>query len=282
MNDCKKCHDLFVEALYEELNAEQKHFFTEHLQLCDKCKTEYTKMSASLKIMDKRVRPEPGQAFWNGYTNRLFQRMEDKKIFDEKSEPWWRTFGRTLSSTPRWAYQAIAALLLVAVGIFIGRMIFSPSITEIQSSQQITSIQTQQAHRADLAHRTQNYIERSKLILLALINFDPEIDDPYALNLPYQKQVSTELVQEASYLKGELGEYDQERMQSLVADLEMILLQIANLESEYDLRAIDLVKEGVERGGILLKINITDIRQSIKKEKRTMPLRKASDKILGI
>jgi len=102
------------------------------------------------------------------------------------------------------------------------------------------------------------------------------------LNLPYQKQISTELVQEASYLKGELGEYDQERLQSLVADLEMILLQIANLESEYDLRAIDLVKEGVERGGILLKINITDIRQSVKKQKRTMPLRKASDKILGI
>ncbi len=62
----------------------------------------------------------------------------------------------------------------------------------------------------------------------------------------------------------------------------MILLQVANLESEYDLNAIDLVKEGVERGGILLKINITDIRQSIKKEKRTMPIRKVSDKIRGI
>ncbi len=282
MNDCKKCRDLFIEAFYEELNAGQKHFFTEHLQICDRCKHEYAQMTASLKIMSKRSRPEPGKAFWNGYTNRLYQRMEDEKLLEERSDPWWRTFGRTVSSAPRWTYQAIAALLLVAVGIFIGRMVFSPSITEIQQAQQISSIQTQQAHRADLILRTQNYIDRSKLILLALINFDPETEDPYALNLPYQKQVSTELVQEASYLKGELGDYDQKRLQSLVADLEMILLQVANLESEYDLNAIDLVKEGVERGGILLKINITDIRQSIKKEKRTMPIRKVSDKIRGI
>ena len=109
-------------------------------------------------------------------------------------------------------------------------------------------------------HRSQDYIERTKLILLALVNFDPSIEDPYALDLPYQKQVSRELVEEASFLKKELAESDQGRLENLVTSLEIILLQIANLESENDLEAIEIVKEGINNRGILMEINLTDLR----------------------
>jgi hypothetical protein len=70
------------------------------------------------------------------------------------------------------------------------------------------------------------------------------------------------LVREANYLKNELAESDQERLESLIANLEIILLQIANLESENDLVGIELVKDGIDRQGILMEINLTDLRLS--------------------
>ena len=47
-----------------------------------------------------------------------------------------------------------------------------------------------------------------------------------------------------------------------MTDLEVILLQIANLETEYDLPTIEMVKSGVDRRGVLLKINIEEMRKN--------------------
>ena len=276
MSDCKKCRELFAEALYKELDAEQKNFFKNHLLLCPKCKSEYDEMASTLKVMDKRIRPEPEQAFWHDYENRLAKRMEDEAQM-QKPESWWQRFIRNLSYTPKWAFQTTASLLLIILGIFIGRTVFSPPVPELQQAKKMASTISKPELQTQLIYRAHNYIERSKLIFLALINFDPETEDYYALDLPYQQKVSKELVQEASFLREELARYDQRRLQNLIIDLEVILLQIANLESEHDFEAIELVKRGVDSRGILLKIHFTDIRQSTKKGKKTMPAKKASN-----
>jgi len=270
MSDCKKCQSLFLEAFYEEMNAEQQHFFKDHLSVCEKCTSSFEEMKSTLLFMDKRVRPEPGKAFWDLYEERLAQRIEKEEILQPERESLRKKFSRTFIPVPKWAYQAAAALVLIAAGIFIGRMVFLPSAQELQQASQQPGLTTPQQPGTELVNRTQNYIERSKLILLALVNFDPTTEDPYALDLPFQQQVSKELVQEASYLKRELAESDQERLENLIIDLERILLQIANLESENDFEAIELVKEGVNNRGILMEINFADLRRSIRRGKSSM------------
>lgn len=279
MSDCKKCQALFADALYEELNAEQRHFFKDHIQVCEKCKSEFAEMTSTLRIMNKRIRPEPGQAFWDNYENKLAKRMQEEKTLEAKSESRWRRFIRTLNLAPKWAYQTTAALLLIILGIYIGRMMYSPSASEIQQARQLAGFVSQPEPGIELISRTQNYIEHSKLILLTMTNFDPETEDPYALNLPYQQQVSRELVHEASFLKKELADSDQRRLQNLITDLEVILLQIANLESEHDLEAVELFREGVNIQGILLRIHFTDVRQTIKRGYKTIPAAKAQNKL---
>jgi hypothetical protein len=198
--------------------------------------------------------------------------MEDEKTLTPKSESWWRAF----TFVPKWAYQTAVALLLVSLGVFFGRMVFSPPVSDTKQAHRPGLI-SQQGPGVELASRTQNYIERSKLMLLAIVNFDPETEDSYALNLPYQQQISKELVQEASYLKSKLADSGQRRLENLIADLEVILLQIANLESEYDFEAIDIVKEGVSRRGILMQINLTDIRRSIQKRNKSKSTQQPSN-----
>lgn len=226
-------------------------------------------MEAVLRFTGKRIRPEPPEEFWDSYEERLEQRIETTEALTVDRQSLWRSLGRRLYTVPKWTYQAAVAVALIVIGVYIGRTLFSPRITGVQLASQRPELTTPQQPETTLIRRSQDYIERSKLILLALVNFDPSIEDPYALNLPYQKQVSKQLVEEASHLKKELGESDQERLENLIASLEIILLQIANLESENDLDAITFVRDGINRRGILLEINLTDLRLSMNKGKKS-------------
>ncbi|HEY4490640.1 MAG TPA: hypothetical protein VI958_01525, partial [Acidobacteriota bacterium] len=104
------------------------------------------------------------------------------------------------------------------------------------------------------------FLERSETVLLALVNFDPDQEATETLNLGRQKALSQQLVREASYLQGQLKQPENRKLQKLVSDLQVILLQIANLEEKQDFPEIDLVKGGVDRKGILLKINLEQMR----------------------
>jgi hypothetical protein len=270
MNECKKCRSLFLEYFYGELDPLKKKFFDDHLLACEKCKSQFEEMEAVLQFTGKRVRSEPPEEFWGSFEKKLERRIEIEESSGTERESIREIRRRRFSIAPKWAYQTAAAVVLIIIGVFIGRELFSPSISGLQHASRQSGIATSQQPEITLVNRSQAYINRSKLILLALVNFDPSTEDPYALDLPYQKQVSRELVEEASFLKKELAESDQERLENLIAGLEIILLQIANLESERNFEAIELVREGINRRGILMEINLSDLRLSMKKGDRSM------------
>jgi hypothetical protein len=262
MNKCKKYRSLFLEYFYGELDSPKKQFLEDHISVCKKCRSRFAEMEAVLQFTGKRIRPEPPEEFWDAYEARLGQKIEKEEASEIERKSVKEKPGRRFHVVPKWAYQAVGAAALIIIGVFIGRTFYSPSIPGVQHASQQSDLATQPQPEAILVHRSQNYIERSKRILLALVNFDPSIEDPYALDLPFQKQASRELLLEANYLKNELAESDQERLENLIGSLEMILLQIANLESENDMESIELVRDGIDRRGILMEINLTDLRLS--------------------
>jgi hypothetical protein len=274
MTECQKCQGLVIEALYNELNPEEKSFFNAHLEACPRCAAEYEEMSAALRIMKKRERRDPGQGFWDGYWEKLQARLERREAWRPGPLRGWKKLFRPFEAAPKWAYQVAAALALVAIGVIAGRILLSPPAPPVQQAQQGQSVSAP-SQQADAVLRAQNYFDRSKLILLALVNYDPKTQDPYGLDLPRQKQVSRELVNEADYLKEELKDPSQRRLRELVTDLETILIQIANLESQNDLAAVELVKEGVENRSVLLKINLSEMEGGIQKGKKDEPVSKA-------
>lgn len=269
---CKQCKDLFDEAFCQELNKEQKLFFENHLQECPKCRSEFKEANAMLNFMKKRVRKEPGPVFWDDYREKLHDRMERENLLHTKSKKKQETFFQFFQSfnlSPRWVVQAAAALVLVVIGIFIGREIFPPAKapgTQLEPSPVLVS---GYEPGTKLYQSTHNFIERSKVILLAMTNFDPKTEDSYILNLPYQQRISRELLRQARGLKNELDDLRQRQLTDLISDLEIILLQVANLDSDSDTSAIELVKNGVKIRGILFEIQLTDIRQSINKKKKS-------------
>lgn len=259
MRDCKQCRGLLVEALYGELSPKQEKLFKNHIGACPSCAAEFKALTQVLETMGKRVRPEPGQDFWDGYWDRLSQRMEEEKAIPETSRSGGKALSRSWNLAPRWSFQAAAALALIVAGILIGRAIFSPPRVPVEVARQGVPRPALPPEESDPLLRARSFVDRSKLVLLALVNYNPKSEDPYGLDLPLQKQISQELVGQAGDLRTDLKEPGQRRLRELVTDLETILLQIANLDSKNDLEAVEFVKQGVENRGIFLKINLSEI-----------------------
>lgn len=261
MNNCRKCRAMFFEGLYNELNQEQKNRFEAHLDSCPECAAEYKKISTTMGVMNQRTRTEPDQFFWNSFWDKLADRMEADDESVSRISAWWQRFWQGIYFQPSWAYRIATAVALIALGVFIGKFYFGRPVTEQVETAHTVQVPPTAVEQAALQQRTDRYIERSKVLLLGLINFDPDSEDIYALDMPYQKQISRELIHEANSLKEELNDPAQQQLRELIEDLKITLLQIANLESEHDLAGIELVKSGVDRRGIMLKINLEKMQE---------------------
>lgn len=252
MSDCQKNQEMMVEALYNELADDSKANFDAHLQSCPDCARQYQQMAETLQIMSQREAVEPDEAFWAGYSERLSERLESKldTVLQTKRP----------IRLPRLTLRVGAVAALLMVGIFLGKWIWTDEQPGRLVSDTEVSTQDQTDTEAVLIdNRVQSYLQKSQVLLLALANFDPQTDDAITLNLPIQKRISESLVREASYLKTALDDPAQIRLRELVADLEIILLQIANLENEHDLEAVEMVRKGVDKQGVLFRIDLSKI-----------------------
>jgi len=248
MINCRTSKDRMIEALYGELGPSEKERFDEHMRSCQECASEYSVLGATLRLMDKRERPDPGPEFWDGYWDRLSRR----KVWEEAGEAPRTSIGarlvRALSGIPRWSYQAAGAAALLLVGILIGSRLITPPAP--------VSTATRGAVESGAVMQAGNFIERSKILLLGLVNYDSATEDAYAFDLGRKKTMSRELAAEAPAIRSALNERGQKRLRDLVSDLELIMMQIANLGSGQDVEGIEFIKQGVDRRGIFFKIDL--------------------------
>lgn len=317
MKDRSIHEEVVAKALFDTLDESERRAVEAHLAACAACAEEVRALRGVLAVTAERVRPEPPPAFWDGYARRVEERLaarmeaERQASWSGRLDAWRRSAAAALTlPVPRWTYQLAAAVVLVGLGVLIGKAYFgapagdTPAVVEhhppapppdtpppdepepatdepapVASPEAATADrgapvpQTAPARRpaapapdegnvrpAMLETRARHYMDRSKVLLLGLVNFDPSADDPAALDLPRRQAAARRLVDEAAPLKDDLAAADEQRLRELVADLEVILLQIANLEAEHDVPAIEMVRSGVDRRALLLKINVEQMR----------------------
>lgn len=251
MSDCQKFEDQFVDALYGELDPSNQQALDEHLKQCSRCSELFASMQKTLNIMDGREHPELPDEYWKQYDDSLRKRMADAKPENVR----WHSFGKI----PGWVLKAAAAFILIGVGVLIGRYYMTPT-TQPQIAETRPTPSTVQ--RVSMDPETERFLERSQVLLIGVVNLEPDADGSYPADLTTQKKVSRDLIQEASVIKTNLKGPDKRRLNELVSDLELILLQIANLETENDQPEIEMVKSGVDRKGVLFKINLEQMRMS--------------------
>lgn len=267
--NCRECEDRMVDALYGELDGGQLALLESHVESCDACGRLYAEMRETLGVMEGRERPDPGQAWWDGFYNRLTARMENEER--ERGGRGW--LGRLLpgfSQTGlRWAYRGVLAAALVVLGAVAGRLILPGSETMVPTGTVMTENQTPPPVETRVAEAApeacaRQYIEDSKVLLLALVNVDPDTEGEYLADWAPQRRKSSELLVQAASLKHDLDRPEQRRLRELVAELELILMQIANLETTGDLEAVDVIRGAVSEQDVLLKINLEEMRSGVR------------------
>jgi hypothetical protein len=269
MTRCRHWKKHIPEAVYRDLDPETREKLERHLAVCKSCAEIYSEMAALVRKMDVRPAPDRPAEFWESYWDRLEERMahEAERSLGAQARNRSGAF-----QIPRWAYGAVGAVVLLALGIFIGRTFLRPREDLSVASRQIPSVTAPGEQRAveagpaatPLAVQASRYLKRSRTLLLAVINSDPRDGEFSSLSLPLQKKTSNELLQEATVLKKGLGSSDR-RLERLVSDLEMILLQIANLKSDSGTSDVEIIRAGIESKDILFKINLSEIRRSAAK-----------------
>ncbi len=273
--NCREFEELIVDALYGDLDADARKQFDAHAESCPACAKGLAEMRSTLAVMDARRRPDPGQAYWDGYWNRLsvrVARMESVEA-DRRAGGWrgW-LFPRLSPQGLRWAYRGALAVALVVFGAVVGRMLLPAGGPEPQRAPGTGIVQapaddavTNRAPSPSIAAVSaeacaREYINDTQVLLLGLVGFNPEVDGEYLADWSAQKVRSRELIVQASSLKGELKNPDQRRLRDLVTELEFILLQIAALETTGDLESVELIQSSVKDRGVLLKINLEKLR----------------------
>jgi hypothetical protein len=276
MNNCNKFKLLFDDAFFGELSNEDKNLLDRHLENCTDCRIEFNQNTAMLSTLSEKKTDEPAPGFWENYSSNLQRRMESEGLLSKagaskrsalrKNLPGQLAEWLASRTVPTWTLQSAAAVLILIVGIFIGRQFFAPGTHPLPDNDS-----TQHNHiilspnnslLQKTLNRTGNFIDRSRVILLAIENFDPETQNIQAINVPYQKEISKDLIKKAALLKQDLSKTRQRRLQELISELEIILLQIANMDPGSEMETLQIVKGGHYLKGILYKIRINDLRRS--------------------
>jgi hypothetical protein len=294
-----------VEALYGELDATHAHEFEAHVSRCAQCAALYQEMRATAAAMNERRRPDPGEAYWNQYYARLEARMERESTVVDNARI---TARRRSYVSWGYRVAAAVAVLAAGVWLGRSTMNnnsttqpatgvaqnhaqpdrgVNPDTTRIVPEENVA---THEAHHepiegpaqsnqkpqpkgnvqlASADVRARDYIDRSQVLLLELINSSPDTtlggEDDYRA----QQVRARALVREASVLRDDLPGGDNRRMRELVTELQLVLREIANLESKNDQKAVEIIRNRVDREGVLLKIDVEQMRDDNDNTKTT-------------
>lgn len=300
-----------VEALYGELDAAHAHELEAHVSSCAECASLYEEMRATAAAMNDRRRPDPGEAYWNQYYARLEARMQRETAVVDNARITARR--RSYVSWGYRVAAAVAVLAAgvwlgrstmnnttsTQPGAQVARNTaqpetnnsFNPDTTRLVPEDKVATGNTdhgpiegtsqrtekpQPGGNVELASvdvRARDYIDRSQVLLLELVNTNPDTTRAGAGEYRAQQVRAKALVREASTLRDDLPGGDNRRLRELVTELQLVLREIANLESQNDQKAVQIIRNRVDREGVLLKIDVEQMRDQNNNTTKPTPKR---------
>ena len=297
---CERAQEWMVEALYHELDDERAVEFNDHLHGCRACTALFEEIRATAALMNQHQRPDPGQAFWSSYYERLHARMNEEPVVLDSARATARRW-----SYVSWGYRVAAVVAVLAVGMWLGRSTITRDgardATRVATPAGNDSTTDGFAHKdstprdeiaasttpggesrtrgntpatqrngpavlASADERARSYIERSQILLLALVNANPDSAGAGTAGFGSERARAGVLVSEGAALQDDLSGGADRRLRELVAELEMVMREIANLEADNDLDAVQIIRNRVDREGVLLQINVEQMRNTHSKQ----------------
>ncbi|MBD3413383.1 MAG: hypothetical protein GF421_03005 [Candidatus Aminicenantes bacterium] len=252
MAECKKIRKLITLAHYDEISPEEKKALAEHLASCPQCTKEFNRLQKTFQIMDKRERKYRGSEFWQTFDQKLNLRLEKESRIKKTSS---RGFFPKVA-LKRLIPQLAAGAAILILGIFLGRYIWIPETPTIPGKKLSSPPLFDTSSSLNIS---QNF-EKIRMVLMSIMNFDPETEDVYALDLIRQQILFEHMAAlNEEIQKSALASKDK-RIYELASDLEIILRQMANLENPQNSQNIKMIQSALMQKDILFRLRLFNIR----------------------
>lgn len=250
--ECKRFKDLIVDALYNELAASDKQYFQAHLTSCPSCVLEYEEMASVLGVMEQRRRPEMGEDFWDSFMPAVQDRIDAEQVRGN----WWRRFRDNFQFefNFRWVLYPVAALLLVAAGISIGRYLYMPSggLMDALSDSAKASV-------SNLTPVVAQHFDDLRPMLLDCANYSGEEgDNGSADSMLVNKKMLVKLMYKNHLLKKMAEKENNPALKQLLEELGLILTELVNSEAGAGKQSLRSAQTILSENDVLFKMNVFD------------------------
>ncbi len=259
---CKSVRSRLSDHLNQELNERTRLSVERHLQTCPACSSELAMVKQVVRGAGALKKKPTPDSLWLAIERELDAEPTKTKqpLISGIIDAWESLLSPLASPAP--VFKIAGVLAVLALGIVIGRN-FRPSDRAVS----LAPIR-EQLPAAEFASRTNSYIEKSRVLFLGVVNADAA----HAKNSNWtsERKMAGNLIREASFLKENMPAGRSGRIKHLVEELELILFEIANLEEQEDIENIDLIKGGIDRKGLMLKIYLYEPAQDAPSRKTLM------------
>lgn len=250
---CKNALALLPRYVLDELTAKDNETVASHLESCLECRSHFEKMKMNMDIMKKMDDyQEPEEQFWQDFDSKLNERLSYENIRVDNPD------GRNRSSYGKTALYVAAAAILI-IGIFFGwqsEFVF-PIKQQLANINSATSISV-------FADRSEKYLSDAKKIIINVLY--SEANEDSVIDISIEKEYAAKLLKESREIRQTLPVKRRAELDMLVSDLETVLLQIAHLEAQEDAPEVEIVKDGIRKNAILMKINLHQLNNIMKKK----------------
>jgi len=266
---------MIEEHLYEylrgELPEQLRKTIEAHLSSCKRCAAELESVRETISLMDtglERPSAHRTELYWQHFAGKVERRIERDDRATNEDSILKRFLDSFVDHRKPFSIGFASALTLVMIAFGIWTVWIknpaSQTTTAEQPAQQLASSDPSRIQKAALDLRAQDYLEQSKVLLIGLMNTDTKTLGAFGTSLQREQEISRTLVSESGDLTSKLNDPSQRRMKELISDLQLILVQIANLGSKHALPGVEIIKGGIEHNDILFKINLEEIQRSAK------------------
>jgi hypothetical protein len=254
MNTHKKIQDLLYEYLQNELEESERATVEQHVRSCQICNAEMESLKEALQMIPSSAldaSKSRTEEYWENFVLSVERKLDAPKQVRKRSLISLTDMVEHMFFTPRPYIAAFSGALAVLVCVFV---MWNWYDHRDAAKRELARNETEQLALPDsTTDRVYQYVKQSKMLLVGITNMKPVSGATYDVSLEQQK--SRQLIHEARYLENQPLD---ERTAKLIADLQKILIELANMKEQGNAPNIEIIRGGVHEENLLFKIRMAE------------------------